>query len=150
MDDGTEIEGDLLKTSHLADPPGFWKGALLHVISEAGTTIDRLEVEDSGLDSIRVRSFKHSDSTLRFELNAQLEAPVLGVRRLLGVALKNPLPKLTVRMGTTQGTNALLTRGGAKTALCITKPFEQLLEIGDQTRPDLFALTIEKNHAVYG
>ncbi|HBE71565.1 MAG TPA: hypothetical protein DDW52_25765 [Planctomycetaceae bacterium] len=39
----------------------------------------------------------------------------------------------------------MLTQGGGKVALAITEPFEDLLEIGDQTRPDLFALNIEKH-----
>ena len=49
-----------------------------------------------------------------------------------------------VRVGTTVATNALLTRRGARTALLITAGFGDLPWIGDQTRPDLFALTIRR------
>ncbi|NPA29921.1 MAG: 5-oxoprolinase [Epsilonproteobacteria bacterium] len=49
-----------------------------------------------------------------------------------------------VRMGTTIATNALLERKGEPVALALTKGFEDLLKIGDQSRPDLFALTIQK------
>jgi 5-oxoprolinase (ATP-hydrolysing) len=47
-------------------------------------------------------------------------------------------------MGTTIATNALLERTGARSALVITRGFADVLEIGTQTRPDLFALEIVK------
>ena len=47
-------------------------------------------------------------------------------------------------MGSTKGTNALLERKGASTALIITKGFKDLLEIGDQQREHLFSLSIKK------
>ncbi len=78
------------------------------------------------------------------ELDAGLEAPVLATRRLLGIPLGHPLPPLDIRLGTTRGTNALLTRRGAPVALVTTRGFGDLLEIGEQTRPELFALTIRK------
>jgi len=40
--------------------------------------------------------------------------------------------------GTTVATNALIERKGAKTGLITTEGFEDLFEIGDQTRPDLY------------
>jgi len=50
----------------------------------------------------------------------------------------------SIRMGTTIATNALLERKGVPTALVVTEGFGDLLHIGDQTRPDIFALEIEK------
>ena len=47
-------------------------------------------------------------------------------------------------MGTTVGTNALLERNGAKTALFITKGFGDLLFIGNQSRPKIFDLTMAR------
>jgi 5-oxoprolinase (ATP-hydrolysing) len=47
-------------------------------------------------------------------------------------------------MGTTVATNALLERRGAPMALVVTAGFADLLEIGYQNRPDIFALRIEK------
>ncbi len=47
-----------------------------------------------------------------------------------------------VRMGTTLATNALLERKGEPVALAITRGFDDALEIGNQARPDLFALDI--------
>jgi 5-oxoprolinase (ATP-hydrolysing) len=49
-----------------------------------------------------------------------------------------------IRMGTTVATNALLERRGARTLLVTTEGLADLLEIGDQSRPDLFALRIIK------
>ncbi len=45
-------------------------------------------------------------------------------------------------LGSTVATNALLERKGARTALIATKGFEDVLEIGRQTRPDLYALFV--------
>ena len=52
-------------------------------------------------------------------------------------------------MGTTLATNALLERKGERFALLITRGFRDLLEIGTQARPDLFALSIQKPSVLY-
>ena len=57
-----------------------------------------------------------------------------------GVALKN----LDVVHGTTVGTNALLERRGARTALVTTRGFEDVLVIGRQARPELYNLNAVK------
>ena len=49
-----------------------------------------------------------------------------------------------IRVGTTLATNALLERRGERVLLVTSKGFADLLEIGFQDRPDLFALRIEK------
>ncbi len=49
-----------------------------------------------------------------------------------------------VRRGTTIATNALLERTGVPVLLVVTRGFGDLAWIGDQTRPDLFALHIER------
>ncbi|HEY6081656.1 MAG TPA: hydantoinase B/oxoprolinase family protein [Polyangiaceae bacterium] len=69
-------------------------------------------------------------------------APLIGIRRLLGLAPDSPIPACEVRLGTTLGTNALLERRGARSALLLTRGFGDLLALGDQTRPELFALDI--------
>ncbi|HXS27410.1 MAG TPA: hydantoinase B/oxoprolinase family protein [Steroidobacteraceae bacterium] len=48
----------------------------------------------------------------------------------------------SVRVGTTVATNALLERTGDPVLLVTTAGFADALEIGDQSRPDLFALQI--------
>ena len=78
------------------------------------------------------------------EIDCRLEAPVLATRLALGIPLLRPLPPIAVRLGTTRGTNALLTRSGARTALVTTLGFGDVLEIGQQDRPELFDLAIQK------
>ncbi|HEX6242384.1 MAG TPA: hydantoinase B/oxoprolinase family protein [Polyangiales bacterium] len=77
------------------------------------------------------------------------DAPLLGIQALLGLGPEAPIPPIDLRMGTTIATNALLTRRGARTALVITRGFADLLRIGDQTRPELFALAIAQPPQLY-
>lgn len=85
------------------------------------------------------------------------DAPREGIRRILEQEQGLPLPAAqlsaenitSIRMGTTVATNALLERKGAKTALVITRGFADLLQIGNQTRPDLFALNIQRPEPLY-
>jgi len=76
------------------------------------------------------------------------DAPLEGIRQLLGVDdPAGPIPSdriRTIKMGTTVATNALLERHGAATCLVVTRGFGDLLEIGYQDRPDIFALEIRK------
>lgn len=76
-------------------------------------------------------------------------APLTGIRRLLGLEDDEPIPPCDVRMGTTIATNALLERKGCRCALLITRGFGDLLEIGDQTRGDLFGLTLTRAKKLY-
>ena len=52
-------------------------------------------------------------------------------------------------MGTTIGTNALLERKGARTVLVTTQGFADVVRIGYQNRPNIFALEIKLPHALY-
>jgi 5-oxoprolinase (ATP-hydrolysing) len=72
------------------------------------------------------------------------DAPLRGIRQLLGLENSETIPPCELRLGTTLGTNALLERRGARSALLLTRGFRDLLELGDQTRPDLFALEIAR------
>lgn len=49
-----------------------------------------------------------------------------------------------LKIGTTVATNALLERRGARTAVLVTRGFADVLRIGEQHRPDLFALDIRR------
>ncbi len=80
------------------------------------------------------------------------DAAVQGIRDLLGLKKGAPIPPGTieaVKMGTTVATNALLERKGDRTLLMITKGFGDLLRIGYQNRPKLFALEIELPELLY-
>ncbi len=75
------------------------------------------------------------------------DAAVEAMRRLLAVAPWEAFPAERVeaiKVGTTVATNALLERKGARTLLVTTAGFGDALEIGEQARPDLFALDIVK------
>lgn len=52
-------------------------------------------------------------------------------------------------MGTTVATNALLERKGERTALLITEGFKDVLQIGNQSRPHMFDLTIRRPTPLY-
>ncbi|HVQ37654.1 MAG TPA: hydantoinase/oxoprolinase family protein, partial [Pyrinomonadaceae bacterium] len=66
-----------------------------------------------------------------------------GLRRIAETAHIS-LNELEVAHGTTVGTNALLQRRGARTALVTTRGFEDVLEIGRQARPELYNLNAVK------
>src|SRR5580698_10083903 len=79
--------------------------------------------------------------------DAYADAAVEGMRRMLGAAPGTRFPAdrvASIKLGTTVATNALLERKGAKTLLVTTRGFADALVIGDQTRPSLFALDIER------
>lgn len=78
------------------------------------------------------------------ELTSHEEVPVLAARLLTHTPLGKAFPPLEMKLGSTRGTNAILERKGARTALLVTKGFGDLLRIGNQQRPDLFALDIHK------
>ncbi|HXU46620.1 MAG TPA: hydantoinase/oxoprolinase family protein [Thermoanaerobaculia bacterium] len=83
------------------------------------------------------------------ELVSTEEPPLLAARIATGTPPDRPLPPLAMRLATTRGTNALLERKGAAVAFFVTAGFGDLLLIGTQQRPDLFALAIEKPPPLY-
>jgi len=73
------------------------------------------------------------------------DAPLQGIRDVLGTAAEAPIPAeqiAVVKMGTTVATNALLERKGDRTVLAITQGFGDALRIAYQNRPDIFARQI--------
>lgn len=78
------------------------------------------------------------------ELLSPENAPILAARIATGRALNESLPPCDLRLATTRGTNALLERAGSRTVLFVTAGFADLLLIGDQARPDIFALAVER------
>lgn len=132
-----------------SDVQNFWCGAEATLVDQNGMTTELGLITSQGDAQITVEKnpvakLQRLESSFTLELNANLEAPVLATHILLKIPLQHPLPPLDVRLGTTRGTNALLTRSGAKTALVVTKGFRDLLKIGEQDRPDLFTLNIKK------
>ena len=135
---------------------GFWNGVTLRLIDAKGQSISSHTVESFSLQGEQ-QKFTFSPSidaanaelARSIELDAGVHAPIVAIGRLIGVGFAHPLPDCDVRLGTTRGTNALLTRTGAKVGLVTSDGFSDLLDIGDQSRPDLFALAIEKRAPLY-
>ena len=147
---------DRLVSDSFEEADGFWNGVTLRLVDAAGHTVSSHTVE-SFLSSSSNQTFTFSPPIDRdsaqaargIELDAGVHAPVVAIRRIIGVPFTRPLPDCLVWLGTTRGTNALLTRTGAKVGLVTSEGFADLLDIGDQSRPDLFALEIEKRAPLY-
>lgn len=86
------------------------------------------------------------------------DAPLEGIRRLLSRFEGKDIPRgepldtskiESIRMGTTVATNALLERKGEDIAMVVTKGFRDCLEIGNQSRPNIFDLAIRKPEVLY-
>ena len=80
------------------------------------------------------------------------DAAVQGMRELLGLKPAETIAPGTidaVKIGTTVATNALLERKGARVLLLTTRGLGDLLRIGYQNRPDIFALNIQRPEALY-
>ncbi|MCP1199717.1 hydantoinase B/oxoprolinase family protein [Notoacmeibacter sp. MSK16QG-6] len=86
------------------------------------------------------------------ESEAYDDAAVSAIREFLELGEGETLPAGrvgSIRMGTTVATNALLERKGEPTLLITTKGYGDVLEIGTQARPDIFAKKIIKPDILY-
>ncbi|EMI26084.1 oxoprolinase family protein [Rhodopirellula europaea] len=146
-DDFTQVEVELPSAFAI---DAFWETAKLREQAESvvqGESFTVLSCRRQSSGKVQLQLDGPATQLRRDQnwvLDAGIESPILATRVLLSCPLSQPLPLLSVRMGTTRGTNALLTRNGAPTALLITEGFADLLSIGTQDRPDLFALDIVK------
>jgi 5-oxoprolinase (ATP-hydrolysing) len=80
------------------------------------------------------------------------DAALQGIRDLMGIDPGASIPADRIRaikMGTTVATNALLERKGEPTVLLTNAGFGDALEIGNQARPHLFKLRIDKPAMLY-
>ncbi len=98
--------------------------------------------------------FSGLEEPFAVELTAGEEAPLLAARVVSGAGLSENrrsgrLAGAHMRLATTRATNALLEEKGADCALFVTRGFRDLLQIADQTRPDLFALRIPDRRVLY-
>ncbi|MCB9477453.1 MAG: hydantoinase B/oxoprolinase family protein [Deltaproteobacteria bacterium] len=112
-------------------------------VDRGGTFTDVIGVDPEG----RVRAMK-----LLSESDGYDDAVVEGVRRMLGLGDGESIDASRVaeiRMGTTVATNALLERKGERVALLITGGLRDVLEIGYQSRPEIFALDIQTPSVLY-
>ncbi len=134
----------LVDPARSAEPAGFWNGYQLRFAGEGNDSTTQI-VEHQAGGKLRLDRKISSDVVgAAYEILSPQDSPLLAIRLILGLPLSRPIPPCSVRLGTTRGTNALLTRNGARTAFITTKGFADILRIGYQNRPDLFALDIRK------
>ncbi len=135
------------------DPPRFWVGYEIRFLDHDGVTLASARVAefDSATGSLTLDAPLPAavQPGTRYELSAGEESPILAIRYALGLTLDAPFPPVSVRLGTTRGTNALLERKGARTAFVTTKGFADVLRIANQDRPRLFDLNIRKPEPLF-
>ncbi|HJQ74581.1 MAG TPA: hydantoinase/oxoprolinase N-terminal domain-containing protein, partial [Gaiellaceae bacterium] len=93
-------------------------------VDVGGTFTDAVLVEERRIRTAKVPTAMHQEES------------VLAAARAVGAA--EGVERFA--HGTTVATNALLERRGARTALVTTEGFEDVVAIGRQTRPRLYAL----------
>src|SRR5262245_34794854 len=90
----------IVDPARAADPPNIWAGFRLRLLDVAGKSAGES----------RVRSFDARTSTLaletplasapspgtRYELSADIEAPIVAIRYLMGLPLVRPIPPVSV------------------------------------------------------
>jgi 5-oxoprolinase (ATP-hydrolysing) len=117
-------------------------------IDRGGTFTDLVARDPEG----QIKSHKLlSENPERYD-DAAIEGirQMLGLRGGLGVDTPLPADKISaIKMGTTVATNALLERAGEATLLLTTKGFKDCLYIGDQMRPELFAIAVKRIEPLY-
>ncbi|MCH8150083.1 MAG: hydantoinase B/oxoprolinase family protein, partial [Planctomycetes bacterium] len=143
----------LIDKRRMSDPPGFWANSKLVFPDQGGDSWTVAKVlQSEGHDGTLCLEQPLPQSPIEgtpYELRSGLEAPVLAIRYLMGLAPNDPVGPVDVYLGTTRATNALLERKGARVALVTTKGFGDLLKIGYQDRPHLFKLHIEKRDELF-
>ncbi len=151
-------EGRVAFRSELGEPvDDFFRGGRLRRVglgstaqeSRAPTTRSSTRIVASEGDILHLEAPWSDGGTRAAEVVFAEEAPVLAARVVTGTPGGGELPELELRLATTRGTNALLERAGADVALFVTHGFADLLLIGNQQRPDLFALEIDRPAPLY-
>ncbi|MDX1617382.1 MAG: hydantoinase/oxoprolinase family protein, partial [Balneolaceae bacterium] len=131
-------------------PADFISGFTFRLLGENHPPVE-VAAFDPGRSQIRLSDewMGPIDSGRSFEVQSEWEAPITAARLITGTGSGQTLPPVELRLATTKGTNALLERSGTPPDLFITEGFTDLLAIGDQKRPELFALEIKKPRPLY-
>ena len=116
-------------------------------IDRGGTFTDVIGLAPDGQLHVRKVLSRQVESA------AGSDAGIVGMRRILEAQL-GPRSSFagcigTVKVGTTVATNALLERRGEPVLLVVTAGFADALQIGYQSRPDIFARHIELPQRLY-
>ncbi len=146
----------LIDPRQRAAPHGFFDGWTIRVDLPSGVGESRVKRFDAATGAFAldppldpVHRLETCATGAAYELRCGRPAPLIGIGRLLGRRLDEPLGDITVKLGTTRGTNALLERRGARTAFVTTAGFGDVLRIAYQDRPKLFDLHIRKPVDLY-
>ncbi|HEY5823867.1 MAG TPA: hydantoinase B/oxoprolinase family protein, partial [Cyclobacteriaceae bacterium] len=128
----------------------IFKGFMLRIINRSKIIERKILFVDFEKNIVKIdRGISGNVIGATIEITSNEEVPVLAARLLTETSLDKPFPSLEMKLGSTRGTNAILERKGARTAFIVTKGFKDLLLIGNQQRPDLFALNIIKPKPLY-
>ncbi len=134
-------------------PDGFAAGAELHFLERDAPALEIAGSRGRGSGGGELELAGSLPGALRrgeaVEIRFAEEAPVLAARLVTATPADGRLPPVAMRLATTRGTNALLERRGARTVLFITRGFADLLRIGNQQRPELFALDVRRPPVLY-
>ncbi len=143
----------IVDPTRAGDPEGIWAGFRFCLLDERGRPVFETTVDGSSRESRTLQLAEplagEPQHGQRYELSADVEAPIVAMRYLLACPLAQAIPPVAVRLGTTRGTNALITRRGARTALVTTQGFGDILHIGYQNRPRIFELAIRKRQPLF-
>jgi N-methylhydantoinase A len=99
-------------------------------VDTGGTFTDCVWIEHNRLNILKVFSTPQD--------------PSQAIANAIETILNGKDRKVLLLHGTTVGTNALLQRKGARTALVTTSGFEDAIEIGRQARPKLYDLDVQR------
>jgi 5-oxoprolinase (ATP-hydrolysing) len=127
----------------------IFKGFTLRVVGKANLQRKIMDVDFKNNIILVDQLLPGNLSGDTIEITSNEEVPVLAARLLTETALVESFPQIEMKLGSTRGTNAILERKGARTAFVVTKGFKDLFLIGNQQRPDLFALNIQKPKPLY-
>jgi 5-oxoprolinase (ATP-hydrolysing) len=113
-------------------------------IDRGGTFTDIVAIDPKGVF--------HKKKILSHNPSFYKDSIIEGIRRFLDIKKEKEIDSNLIneiRIGTTIATNSLLTLTGDKTCLLITKGFKDSIQIGDQSRPNIFARKIISSKKLY-
>ncbi len=141
-----------LATKLVGQVDGYWKPCSIRVLYADGSVAARTNVSAS-FSNGRIELHDAIDvaigSQVFIEIDAGIPSPILAIHLLTRTPIAAALPASEVFLGTTKGTNALLTRSGARTALVTSSGLRDFLTIGDQARQGLFDLVARKSPPLF-
>ncbi len=120
-------------------PAGAFVGGFVTIGGES------YRIEEGEVMRLRIdRNFGKLEPGAPIDIVSPEPAPILAARIVTGTVAGRPLPPTDFRLATTRATNALLERRHARCALITSEGFADLLDIGDQTRPEIYQWPIRK------